>query len=54
MKMPFMKRKSLVRRVVGSNYLTGMVVRYGAMALFILMVVAEIPAVVRYINIERM
>jgi hypothetical protein len=54
MKMPFMKKKSLVRRVLGSNYLTGAVVRYGALALLAVMVITEIPATIRYLNIERM
>jgi hypothetical protein len=52
--MPFTKRKSLVRRVLGSNYLTGAAVRYGALALLAIMVITEIPAIIRYANIERM
>jgi hypothetical protein len=53
-KMPFAKRRSMVRRVLGSNELTGMVVRYGGLALLALLFVSELPAIVRYVNIERM
>ena len=53
-KLPFAKKESLVKRVVKSNHLTGMTVRYGGMALLAIMAVFEIPAVIRYINIERM
>ena len=54
MKLPFAKKESLVKRVLKSNYLTGMTVRYGGLALLAILAVFEIPAVVRYINIERM
>ena len=54
MRLPFAKKQSLVKRVVKSNYLTGMTVRYGGMALLAIMAVFEIPAVIRYMNIERM
>jgi hypothetical protein len=54
MRLPFTKKESLVKRVAKSNYLTGMVVRYGVMALLAVLVVTEIPAFVRYLNIERM
>jgi hypothetical protein len=54
MKMPFRKKKSLARRVLGSNNLTGMVVRYGGLAILVAMAVFEVPAVIRYANIERM
>jgi hypothetical protein len=53
-KLPFAKKESLVKRVLKSNYLTGMTVRYGGLALLAILAVFEIPAVVRYINIERM
>jgi len=54
MKMPFARNESLVRRMFRSNYLTGMTVRYGGLALIALLAIAEIPAFVRYVNIERM
>ena len=54
MKMPFTKTKSLARRVPGSNDLTGMVVRHAGLAILVAMAVFEVPAVIRYINIERM
>jgi hypothetical protein len=54
MKMPFARNESLVQRILRSNYLTGMAVRYGGIALLAILAVAEIPALVRYVNIERM
>ncbi|HZX65784.1 MAG TPA: hypothetical protein VFE76_10345 [Myxococcales bacterium] len=54
MKMRLRKKKSLARRVFESNELTGMVVRYVGLAVIVVMVIFEIPAFIRYMNIERM
>jgi hypothetical protein len=31
-----------------------MVVRYGGLALLVLLTITEIPAIIRYVNMERM
>jgi hypothetical protein len=54
MRLPFTRKESLFKKVMKSNELTGMIVRYGGMALLAILAITEIPAVIRYVNMERM
>ncbi|MCA1826953.1 MAG: hypothetical protein ABR567_00125 [Myxococcales bacterium] len=52
--MTLFRKKSTIRRVLGSDVLTGYFVRRAALALVIALGVINLPDMIRYVKIELM
>jgi hypothetical protein len=48
------RKRSLLHTVLKSNYLTGLTVRKATMAAMVVLALTEVPALIRYLNVERM